>query len=189
MNRPNYKTLKMATNSISLFGASVVDGKKLIEDPSQFFRDAMASSIMYVRMVKSAWGGNPQYPCFYIAYQAPRSLTVEYFILPTHANLTTLTQFKAGLTALNTYANTFTLYTGLVKTSNQPSGFFTNLASGYLEVLINNTFTNTPLYIPKNDQTSVSVNIFNALSKFVFYFSGDQTYAGQYLYFTNTGNA
>lgn len=177
----------MATNSISLFGATKVDGKNLIPDGNNFFRDANCASIIYVRLIKSQFGSNPLYPCFYIAYQAPRTLTVEYFILPTRTGLETLTDFKEGLTALNTYANTFTLYTDLYKTSNQPSGFFTNLTAEYLKVLTNDLYCEAQ-YLPNKDWTAVSCNIFNTLSKFVFYFTGDQNYAGQYLYFTETGN-
>lgn len=176
----------MATNSISLFGATVVDGKNLIPDGNNFFRDANCASIIYVRMVKSQFGGNPQYPCFYIAYQAPRTLTVEYFILPTATGLETITDFHQGITAINS-GNTFTLYTGLYKTSNQPSGFFTNLTSGYKEVLTNDLYCEAQ-YLPNKDWTAVSCNVNNALSKFIFYFTGDQNYAGQYLYFTDSGN-
>ena len=79
-------------------------------------------------------------------------------------------------------------WTGLYKTSNQPHGFFSGLASGYLEVLTNDNLTNTPQYLASQNLTVVQMNVFNAQSKFNFYFTGDQNYSGNYKYFINTGN-
>ena len=177
----------MATNSVSLFGALKVDGYNLVENPSQFYRDANAEYITFVRLLTAKIQGVLQ-TGFYIAYINPKGLTQEYFFLPVRANLQNLTDFKNGLLALNTYKNTFTLYTGLVKTSNQPTGFFTNLPALQKQVLVNDDKCDTN-YLASKQQTAVTIKTApNILSAFVMYFTGDQNSAGQYLYFTSSGN-
>ena len=172
-------------NALSLYNAIQENGKQIYK-PTAYFRDLSSYKIIYV-MLKNATVNGVKQLCFYIAYQNPKGLSMEYFILPTRSDLNTLSQFQAGLVAINA-ANTFTLWYNLVSTSNQPSGFFTNIPSSQKSVLINNDY-GVGQYLAKKNQTVVAVDIFNAQSRMNFYFDGDQNYAGNYYYFTNAGNA
>ena len=174
------------SNTVSLFGAVKVDGYNYIQHPSTFYRDANAEYILWVRLINTTIN-KVKANYFYLAYMNPKGLTQEYFILPIQTNLQNLTDFQAGLLAIND-KNTFTLWTSLYKTSNQPHGFLANLGATLLQVLVNDDKADDQ-YLAAQNLTAVSITTApNLLSKFIFYLTGDQNYAGSYKYFVKTGN-
>lgn len=178
------------TNTLSLFGAVNYNGKYLVENPSRFYQDVSIGNIIYVRMVNIKYKGQPT-NAFYILYQQPKSVSASEYLLLTQPNLQNLFEFQAGLSAINSSKNTFTLYNNLIKTSNQPAGYFVGKSYNLLQVLVNDGFTDAVQYLPNYKPTActaVTINVLNALSKFIIFVSGDQNYAGGSHYFTAYGN-
>ncbi len=173
----------MAKNMISLFGAVKVNGL-LIANPYSFFQDANIAQIVWVHSpttIQNAQGND--ITAFQVMYVEPQSLTYTTFYLPTRVGLTTLANFKTGLTTINA-GNLFTIYTSLVKSSDQAS---TRIPAG-VDMMFGDNHMEGEQYLNSSGQTVVSVNIKNRLIRTNFFFSGNQTYAGQYLYFKSDGN-
>lgn len=168
-------------NNLSLFGAIKVNGL-LIADPGQFFLDVNPGYIVKVVLcrIKAANGNLTQ--AFQIIYQNPKGLTEETFYLPTHTNMTSLTDFLQGLQAIDG-KNTFTIFDNLVRSSAQGS----STVAANTSVLLNDDYYQRQ-YVAKLNQTLVTVNVTNELSRLQLWFAGDQTVAGAYYYFYNTGN-
>lgn len=181
-------------NVVSLFGAVKVNGINLIQNPSTFFEQVSASSIMWVKQPVSITNayGQPQM-AFEIRYQNPKGLTEDSFFLPKETNADTagnnlqnLTDFLNGLIAVGGARNQFSILNNLFKTSNQPP----NMLPGNQSILINNDFIYAINYLATPNLTAVTINRTNALSKFVMYFTGDQLSGDSlaYSYFGALGN-
>lgn len=172
------------SNLISLYGAIKVNGI-FIANYSEFLQDCPASQIVSVQKttIDNLYGTPSE--CFWIRVVNPQGLTVEDVFLQTHTGLTTLANFASGLAAQST-TNTFTTYTNLVKSSDLDS----NLVAANTDILINDFYAiSGRTYLPDAHQTLVSVSVKNRLSYTQYYFEGDQTYAGDYTYFTSSGNS
>lgn len=176
------------SNFISLYGAIKVNGL-WIANYTDFLADCPASQIVSVQLTSLVNQNGTDSPCFWIRVINPQGLTVEDIYLQTHTGLTTLANFASGLTAQSA-TNTFTTYDNLVRTSDLAS----NLVASGTSVLLNDVYSigsigGGRVYNPNTDETTVYVNIKNRLSYTQYVFSGDQTYAGDYTYFTSSGNS
>jgi hypothetical protein len=172
------------SNLISLYGAVKVNGI-FIATYDDFLQDCPASQIVSVQLVTiQDINGNDQ-PSFWVRVINPQGLTVEDVFLATNNGLLTLDNFASGLAAQSA-TNKFTKYTDLVRGSDIDA----NLVEPNTDMLFNDFFTIPGrTYNPNEDQTIVSLNVKNRLSYTVYVFEGDQTYAGDYTYFTSTGNS
>jgi len=172
------------SNLISLYGAIKVNGI-FIANYSDFLQDCPASMIVSVQKVTIDNINGDATPTFWIRVVNPQGLTVEDVFLSTNDNLLTLANFKAGLEA-QSGTNKFTTYEDLIRGSDIDS----NLVAAETDMLINDFYTvNGRTYDPTAHETIVSVNVKNRLSYTIYVFDGDQTYAGDYTYFTSTGNS
>lgn len=170
------------SNLISLYGAIKVNGL-FIADYASFLQDCPASQIVSVMPTTFPDINGNDTAGFWVRVQNPMGLTVEDVYLAPNAGLVTLANFASGLTAVST-TNTFTTYTDLVRGSDFPEGF----VAANTSMLLNDVFTQNRTYDPNNDQTLINVTAKNRLSYTQYVFDGDQTNAGQYEYFTSSGN-
>jgi hypothetical protein len=159
---------------ISLLGTVKINGQVLT---SPFYQDG--NNIVTVQGPVTV----EDVSCFYLTCNAPRSLPATTVCLRAE-EIGDLDDFASGLATVFTKAS-FSKYTDLVRGSNIAEGL---VASG-TDLLINDQATVSRTYLPDTDETLVQVVLGNALSLVNYVFAGDQTDAGQYYYFTSSGNA
>jgi hypothetical protein len=168
-------------NNLSLFGAIKVNGLFVVQS-QPFFTDVNPGYIESVQLCRIKDASGVLVQAFQIKYQNPKGLTEEVFYLQTHTNMTTLSDFLSGLQAINA-KNTFTIFTDLERSSDQAS----STIAANTDVLLNDDYYQRQ-YVPRTNQTLVTINVANRLNKRQLWFAGDQTIAGSYYYFYNTGN-
>lgn len=159
---------------ISLLGAVKINGQVLT---SPFYQDG--NNLVTVQGPVTIEGVS----CFYLTCNSPRNLPATTVALRAE-EIGTIANFLTGLATVFPKAS-FTKYDNLVRGSNIPEGFVAASTS----LLINDQSTVSRTYLPDTDETLVQVELKNALSLVNYVFSGDQTDAGQYYYFTSSGNA
>ncbi len=169
------------SNLISLYGATKVDGRYLVNE--NFLQDCSPANIVSVMNCIFPNAEGVDVPGFWIRYQNPMGLTIEDIYMATHTDLTTLDEFLTGLGVVSA-TNKFTKYTDLQSGSDIAAG----LVPADTDMLINDIFTQGRAYNVDDNNTFVLVTAKNRLSYTKYVFAGDQTYAGQYEYFTASGN-
>lgn len=161
-------------NLISLLGAVKINGQVLT---SPFYQDG--NNLVTVQGPVTIEGVSS----FYLTCNSPRSLPATTVALRA-VEIGSLDNFATGL--LTTFPKaTFQKYIDLVRGSNIAEG----LVAANTDMLINDQSTVSRTYLPDTDETLVQVELKNALSLVTYTFAGDQTSAGQYYYFTVSGNA
>lgn len=170
------------SNEISLFGAIKVNGRYLVNE--SFYTDCTPQNIVTVMpcIIPNYLGIDV--PAFQIVYLNPQGLVYNTIYLPAQLGLTSLANFLTGLGVVSA-TNKFTIYTDLYSSSDISHG----LVVANTSVLINDIYTQSRSYAPDENQTIVQVTNSNRLTYTRYNFVGDQTYAGQYLYFGSGGNA
>lgn len=169
------------SNFISLYGATKVNG--LYVAGPDFLQDCPAAQIVSVMNTTFSNSEGSEVTGFWIRVQNPMGLTIEDVYMEQHTNLTTLSEFLTGLGVVST-TNTFTLYDNLLRGSDIAEG----LVPANTDMLLNDVWTQNRTYAPDTDETIINVTAKNRLSYTQYIFAGDQTYAGSYQYFTDSGN-
>ena len=143
------------------------------------FRDYSARQVAMVRLlnVPASSGAQPITPSLVVIEQNPKSLTWHeaHLALGEYSSLTAL---QTALDALNS-GNCYTLYTGLYSIDK-----FDNIQDSGGSILLCDDFVITRTYIVATNQTSLIVNLGNALIYTEVIVSGDQTNSGTYYYNT-----
>lgn len=180
-----------STNKISLYSAVKIDGKPVLFSEKPLI-DITPEQVVYIipTLVTNYGGALPLVPAYEFVCQNPNGLTQDTYYLLVNATLPAMSDV---LTALNTTISsdvTFTYYTELeqidyLDVNTIPAYSSSNISYSAIPMtlIVNDAFMHDRTYIPNDNNTIVTVNCKNWLSKKKFTVNGNQSIAGTYTYF------